>query len=160
MQWDSARSTKFHEQPDCRILSTSVTFALPRNHMDDDNGNVVQDRFHAWRCLYFALVQSQAPENELGFLLGATVTRGLQTLGPTPTRLNIGSGITFQMRYARQLSSNRIESFYFEVPAIAVPLQDIKASVGAVPRKGSSRSPHNSGPVTFYRPGHPTRRPE
>jgi hypothetical protein len=77
-------------------------------------------------------------KNELGLLLGATVTPAIQTGGPASGNLAIGTGITFQVTYARQLSRSRTSSLYFEVPALAVPLQNITASVGAVPRNYDS----------------------
>ena len=92
-------------------------------------------------CLAFALAQSQAQtnrKNELGLLLGATVTPQLKASAPTPTNIEIGSGITFQLTYARQLSRRRNASFYLEVPALAVPLQNIKTLLGAAPRNYDS----------------------
>ena len=92
-------------------------------------------------CVLFALAQSQAqtnPKNEIGLLLGAAVTPELETTGQVPTSLQIGSGITFQVTYARRLGGDRLVGLYFEVPALAVPLQDITASDGAVPRNYDS----------------------
>ena len=72
-------------------------------------------------------------KNEIGLLLGATVTPGLEVAGSSSSSLKIGSGITFQLTYARQLTTTRSVALYFEVPALAIPLQDITASNGAVP---------------------------
>ena len=72
--------------------------------MDDDNGNVVQDRFHAGAACTLPWCSRQRQINtrmNRELLLEATATRELQTLAPTPTRLNAGSGIMFQMSYAR-----------------------------------------------------------
>lgn len=91
--------------------------------------------------IVFALPQSQAQvnrKNEFGLLLGAAVTPEIQVTGPTRHSAQIGSGITFQVTYARQLSRSRIASFHFEVPALAVPLQRITASNGSVPRNYDS----------------------
>lgn len=82
----------------------------------------------------FVLCHAQADrKNELGLLLGATVTPELRTLTLTPDRLQVGAGITFQLAYARQLRSSRSFGVYFEVPALAVPLQHITSSNGAIP---------------------------
>lgn len=92
-------------------------------------------------CLAFALAESQAQtnrKNELGLLLGATVTPELKASAPTPANLEIGSGITFQLTYARQLSKGRNTSVYLEVPALAVPLQSIKTSLASAPRNYDS----------------------
>src|SRR5262249_27506241 len=92
-------------------------------------------------CVIFVVAESQAQtnrKNELGLLLGATVTPELETTSSTPAKLEIGSGITFQLTYARQLTTGRKKSLYLEVPALAVPLQDIKAPLGSVPRNYDS----------------------
>jgi hypothetical protein len=89
----------------------------------------------------FAFLVSHAQanrKNELGLLLGATVIPDLQTVAPVTSPLRVGSGMTFQLAYARQLSSGQALRFYFEVPALAVPLQDITASNGIVPRNYDS----------------------
>jgi hypothetical protein len=77
-------------------------------------------------------------KNEIGLLLGATVTPALDAAGPGSNRLEIGSGITFQLTYARQLARTRSVAWYFEVPAVAIPLQDITASNGVVPKNYDS----------------------
>ena len=40
-------------------------------------------------------------KNEIGLLLGGTLTPALDVAGPGTNRLEIGSGITFQLTYAR-----------------------------------------------------------
>jgi hypothetical protein len=92
-------------------------------------------------CLAFFMAQSKAQtnrKNEIGLLLGATVTPQLKATAPTPANLEIGSGITFQLTYARQLSKGRNTSLYLEVPALAVPLQNIKTSLASAPRNYDS----------------------
>jgi hypothetical protein len=87
-------------------------------------------------CVVLALFPAYAQahrKNEIGLLLGATVTPGLEVAGSSSSSLKIGSGITFQLTYARQLTTTRSVALYFEVPALAIPLQDITASNGAVP---------------------------
>jgi hypothetical protein len=83
-------------------------------------------------ALFSAYAQGNR-KNEIGLLLGGTVTPALDVAGPGGDRLEIGSGITFQLTYGRQLASARSMALYFEVPALAIPLQDITASKGAVP---------------------------
>lgn len=90
----------------------------------------------ALASLVFALVSAHAQSekrNELGLLLGATVTPSLAAAGRGDSRIEIGSGITFQLNYARRLTSGRSAQLYFEVPALAIPLQDIRAANGIVP---------------------------
>ncbi len=87
-------------------------------------------------CVVLALFPAYAQahrKNEIGLLLGAPVTPGLEVAGSSSSSLKIGSGITFQLTYARQLTTTRSVALYFEVPALAIPLQDITASNGAVP---------------------------
>ena len=89
----------------------------------------------------FALTQLHAQtgrKNEIGLLIGATVTPDLRSGAPVPGTLQIGSGTTFQLTYARQLRSSGRVGLYVEVPALAVPLQDVKASNGDVPRNYDS----------------------
>ena len=90
----------------------------------------------ALASLVFAVVPAHAQadrKNEIGLLLGGTVTPALEVAGPGGGSLEIGSGITFQLTYARQLTTRRFAALYFEVPALAIPLQDIKASNGIIP---------------------------
>ena len=72
-------------------------------------------------------------KNEIGLLLGSTFTPALDVAGSGGNRLEIGSGITFQLTYARQLTNARSMALYFEVPALAIPLQDVTSSNGIVP---------------------------
>ena len=80
----------------------------------------------------------QSSKNEIGLLLGATVTPAVQTEAPVPGKLSIGSGITFQLNYARRLVTRERWALYLEVPAVAVPLQEIGASAGVIPRNYDS----------------------
>lgn len=70
-------------------------------------------------------------KNELSLLLGATVTPSLKIAGGGS--LDVGSGTTFQLNYARRLASFRNIDLHLEVPALAIPLQKIHASNGALP---------------------------
>ena len=92
-------------------------------------------------CIVLALFPAYAQDNrknEIGLLLGGTFTPALNVAGPGANRLEIGSGITFQLTYARQLTTARSMALYFEVPALAIPLQDITSSNGTVPRNYDS----------------------
>jgi len=92
-------------------------------------------------CVVLAVSAAYAEDsrkNEIGFLLGATVAPTLNVAGTGGTRLEIGTGATFQLTYARRLVTAPHLALYFEVPALATPLQDITASIGAVPRNYDS----------------------
>jgi hypothetical protein len=91
------------------------------------------------RCVGLSAAYAQdSRKNEIGLLLGATVTPALDVAGLGGSRLEIGSGTTFQLTYARRLVTVSHLALYFEVPALAIPLQDITASIGAVPRNYDS----------------------
>jgi hypothetical protein len=79
-----------------------------------------------------------AGKNEIGLLLGATLTPSIDVAGASGGKLEIGSGITLQLTYARRLVTVPHMALFFEVPALAIPLQDITASIGAVPRNYDS----------------------
>lgn len=92
-------------------------------------------------CVAFASIMASAQadrRNELGLLLGATVTPELRTAVPSGGTLQIGSSVTFQIAYARELKSRPDFVFYFEVPALAVPLQRIVGFNGTLPRNYDS----------------------
>lgn len=88
-------------------------------------------------CFSVAAFAQEEHNNEIGLLLGGTITPALNDVTGGGS-LEIGSGITFQLTYARRLAASRSLGLYFEVPAIAIPLQDIKASNGIVPRNYDS----------------------
>jgi hypothetical protein len=84
--------------------------------------------------LTMGFVQAQEErKNELGLLLGGTVTPSLDTTGPGSDRLEVGAGITFQLNYARLLTSSNRFALHLEAPAVAIPLQDIHGSSGSLP---------------------------
>ena len=74
----------------------------------------------------------QSGKNELGLLLGATQTPGITKIGGGSS-INVGTGITFQLTYARQLSAGESWAWYLEFPAVATPLQDLNSGNGATP---------------------------
>jgi hypothetical protein len=75
--------------------------------------------------------QSKA-KNELGLLLGATRTPSLRIVGNGGS-IEVGTGITFQLTYARQLQVSDSLAWYLEFPAAAIPLQDVSSPNGATP---------------------------
>lgn len=75
-------------------------------------------------------------KNEIGLLLGGTVTPAVNAA--SGEAVQIGSGITFQLTYARLLHDLTKLGLYFEIPALAIPLQKITALNGAVPRNYDS----------------------
>ncbi len=77
------------------------------------------------------------PKNELGLLLGATVTPHLNSASSNGP-LTIGTGTTFQLNYARQLMSRRSLGLYAEVPAFAIPLQTVTVTSGVAPKNYDS----------------------
>jgi hypothetical protein len=75
---------------------------------------------------------AQGPQkNELGLLLGGTQTPAVGIAGGGSIR--VGSGITFQMNYARRLAGKNSLAWYLEFPAVAIPLQDLSSSFGPTP---------------------------
>ena len=77
-------------------------------------------------------------KNELGLMLGGTVTPNLAIAGSGSGSLNIGTGTTLQLNYARRLMKARSLGLYFEIPALAIPQQTIGTSVGAAPKNYDS----------------------
>lgn len=111
--------------------------------MEDHTGRLKlrSKKLGLFALMCFAALTAEGQErskNEIGLLLGATVTPAVQTEAPGAGRLSIGSGITFQLNYARRLVTREGWVLYFEVPAVAVPLQEIRASAGAVPKNYDS----------------------
>jgi hypothetical protein len=85
-----------------------------------------------------ALASAQKnPKNELGLMLGATVTPHLNSASANGS-LAIGTGTTFQLNYARQLMSGRSVGLYAEVPALAIPLQTVTVGSGVAPKNYDS----------------------
>jgi hypothetical protein len=116
-----------------------VTFFRTSNQMDisrTEETRLLRKTMLTIACVVLALFQAHAQadrKNEIGLLFGATVTPALDVPGPGGSSLEIGSGITFQLTYARQLATARSVALYFEVPALAIPLQDVTGSNGVVP---------------------------
>lgn len=79
----------------------------------------------------FALAEGGS-KNELGLLLGATVTPRENLTGQS-SNIEFGSGMVFQATYARRLTDFRTAALYFEVPFVATPLVDLSSSNVAVP---------------------------
>jgi len=69
-------------------------------------------------------------KNELALLLGATRTPRVEIAG-VGSSIGVGTGITFQVTYARQLHQTEALTWYVEFPALAIPLQDLSSTIGA-----------------------------
>ena len=98
-------------------------------------------RIHAFRTFVLAattvVISGDATrtyasdKNQFGLLLGDTVTPSLQLRDGG--KLKVGSGVAFQLNYARRLATFHKSTLFLEVPAVAIPLQEITASNGNVP---------------------------
>jgi hypothetical protein len=77
-------------------------------------------------------------KNEIGLMLGGTVTPAVGISAPGGGRLSIAAGMTFQFNYARRLMKGRSLRLYFEVPTLATPQQAISSAAGASPRNYAS----------------------
>jgi hypothetical protein len=85
--------------------------------------------------LFVVAVPTQAQtsgKNELAFLLGATRTPSIAIAG-NASSIEVGSGLTLQLTYARQLAETGTLAWYLEFPAVAIPLQDVNNGIGATP---------------------------
>ena len=87
----------------------------------------------AYIVLAVAACAQEARKNEVGLLLGGTVTPAIRIAGQSDGHVDIGAGLTFQATYARELLSRQPASLYFELPFLAIPLQHISTSNGSVP---------------------------
>jgi hypothetical protein len=72
-------------------------------------------------------------KNEIGLLLGGTITPGISTTQQSGERLDVGAGLTFQATYAREWLTFPTASLLFEVPFLAVPRQNLGGSGSIVP---------------------------
>jgi hypothetical protein len=92
-------------------------------------------------CTLLTLPTAYAQENhknEVGLLLGATVNPELNLAGPSGAAIKTGAGITFQATYARELAKRGPAAIYFELPFVAIPLQDVRSADGTVPANYAS----------------------
>ncbi len=71
-----------------------------------------------------------AGKNELAFLIGATQTPRLGIAGNSSS-IEVGSGFTLQLTYARRIAETGVVAWYVEFPAVAIPLQDVTSNIGA-----------------------------
>lgn len=84
-------------------------------------------------ALLLASAQTQdSRKNELGFLIGGTITPAVSLPGSSGS-INVGTGTTFQLTYARRLTESSDLSWYIEFPAVAIPLQDVTSTNGTTP---------------------------
>jgi opacity protein-like surface antigen len=86
-----------------------------------------------------SLAAQETRKNELGLLLGATVTPG-RTITPAVVdpNINIGTGLTFQATYARRVTNGRTAALYLEVPFVAMPNAYVRSGTNAVPEAYAS----------------------
>lgn len=75
--------------------------------------------------------------NELGLMLGATITPALRPAGSSAS-IDVGTGVTFQLTYARRVINAGHTALYVEFPAVAVPLQHVRSTIGVTPRNYDS----------------------
>jgi opacity protein-like surface antigen len=95
-------------------------------------------------ALCFAASAAFAQKNEIGLMLGATITpdrevRPQVSTGQPPTATaRIGTGLTYGLSYARRIVDARVASLHGEVVFFAVPSNDVKSSLNFVPRNFAS----------------------
>ena len=88
--------------------------------------------------LIATLAHSQGSySNELGFMLGANITPALRPAG-RGSSIDVGTGVSFQLTYARRVINAGHTGLYVEFPAVAIPLQDVSSTIGATPRNYDS----------------------
>lgn len=87
-------------------------------------------------CIVWGLAPTYAQDkrkNEIGLLLGGTITPGISATQQSGERVNIGAGLTFQATYAREFLTFPTASLLLEVPFLAVPRQNLGGSGSVVP---------------------------
>jgi hypothetical protein len=90
-------------------------------------------------CLIvLAAINVCAQQNEVGLLLGANDTQGRDFAPPSIGSFRPGTGLTFEVTYARRFTDAKLASMHFEVLFAATPNTDITSSNVALPRSYSS----------------------
>jgi opacity protein-like surface antigen len=90
-------------------------------------------------CLMvLATINVFAQQNEVGLLLGANDTQGRDFAPPSISSFRPGTGLTFEITYARRFTDAKLASMHFEVVLAATPNTDIDSSNVALPRSYSS----------------------
>jgi opacity protein-like surface antigen len=90
-------------------------------------------------CLIvLAAINVCAQQNEVGLLLGANDTQGQDFAPPSIGSFRPGTGLTFEITYARRFTDAKLASMHFEVVFAATPNTDINSSNVALPRSYSS----------------------
>jgi hypothetical protein len=90
-------------------------------------------------CLIvLAAINVSAQQNEVGLLLGANDTQGRDFAPPSIGSFRPGTGLTFEVTYARRFTDAKLASMHFEVVFAATPNTDINSSNVALPRSYSS----------------------
>jgi hypothetical protein len=90
-------------------------------------------------CLVvLAAINVCAQQNEVGLLLGANDTQGSDFAPPSIGSFRPGTGLTFEITYARRFTDAKLASMHFEVVFAATPNTDINTSNVVLPRSYSS----------------------
>lgn len=98
----------------------------------------------ACAALFFIVNAAFAQKNEIGLMLGATITPDrdvrpqVSTGQPPTTTARIGTGLTYGLSYARRVVDARVASLHAEVVFFAVPSNDVKSALSFVPRNFAS----------------------
>jgi opacity protein-like surface antigen len=79
-----------------------------------------------------------AQQNEVGLMLGANDTQGRDFSPPSIGSFRPGTGLTFEVTYARRFTDAKLASMHFEVVFAASPNTDINPSNVILPRSYSS----------------------
>lgn len=90
--------------------------------------------------LSLSVLAEDVKKNEVALLLGVKITTD-QTIASGPgagSKLDVGTGLTFQATYGRRLAGNDRVALFFEVPFLATPSTDVSSTFTAVPRNFAS----------------------
>ncbi len=85
----------------------------------------------------FSFAQSES-KNEVGLLLGALSTGSRELQLPARSQADIGSGLTYQVNYARRIVAAKVASLHIEVLFAATPLVEVKSTNTLIPRDYAS----------------------
>lgn len=89
----------------------------------------------------FALASNafaQDLKNDVGLLLGALSTGSRDIQLPTLSKADPGTGLTYQVNYARRIVDAKVASLHVEVLFAATPLVEVKSTNTLIPRDYAS----------------------
>jgi opacity protein-like surface antigen len=90
-------------------------------------------------CLIvLASINVFAQQNEVGLILGANDTQGRDFAPPSIGSFRPGTGLTFELTYARRFTDAKLASMHFETVFAVTPNTDINSSNVALPSSYSS----------------------